>query len=151
MRLLPVPLSVRRSLAHAIHANTIVGEAADRANPVGGPWEVVWRIEGLRFQRLPIPPEVVGGEVDSGVANGTNGEVHVGSYDVWVSCCYRENFAAAWVGDPPQFVKLVDFLPESIAGASCTATGIDEEGNIVGWAYTLLGGNYPLIWKPIKR
>ncbi|MDQ2985171.1 MAG: hypothetical protein M3R13_00445 [Armatimonadota bacterium] len=62
--------------------------------------------------------------------------------------------AALWSGTPGSFVDLhtllsVDYLG---AGAHSEATGIDEFGNIVGWARHIpTGADHAVLWRPVPE
>jgi hypothetical protein len=98
-----------------------------------------------------MPSELYGGEVGNGFVSGTNGDVHVGGCRAFKYPTLDRDVGVAWVGDPPQFINLNQFLPAQFANADCHVTGIDSEGNITGWIRSVTIGNLPVIWKPIKR
>ena len=83
-------------------------------------------------------------------AHATNGNVQVGEYAAFTGPVH----AAAWAGSPGSMLDLHLALDHAYhgVGESSTAMGIDEFGNIVGWATHLpTGANHAVIWRPVPE
>lgn len=83
-------------------------------------------------------------------ARATNGMHQVGEYGSGSLPLH----AARWSGSPNAMVDLHDDLPAAYHGAGefSRATGIDELGNIVGWAtHVPTGADHAILWRPVPE
>lgn len=80
------------------------------------------------------------GEYSSSRALATNGTQQVG---------WGGSHALLWNGSASSYIDLSQFLPVGF-GSSC-ACGIDEYGNIAGYAKDTSGNYHALLWQPIPE
>lgn len=146
MQTLSTPHRVASPAALSVKKSAIVGYYYSQ----GVQKPVLWNADTLASQELPLPRQSRPYESIYGFASGTNGTVHVGKVSVDLYPGFYKDLAIAWVDNPPRLINLNEFLPPNLAGADCYATGIDEDGNIVGWATTIPSVHRAVIWKPIK-
>jgi hypothetical protein len=85
------------------------------------------------------------------VAEGTNGTAQVG----WAASFTGPAHAVRWFGSAASMLDIHGFLPASYhgTGEQSRAMGIDEFGNIVGWALDLDDGGRAkaVLWRPIPE
>lgn len=125
MQFLPTPATHTIGDAFGVHGNQAVGRIVDFA-------AVVWDIDKWTYTAL--------GE---GFAVDTNGIHQVGERGP-----LGESRAIRWSGTEASVLDLHQLLPANIIESR--ATGIDENGTIVGWGSTSTG-NVPIIWTPIPE
>jgi len=79
-------------------------------------------------------------------ANGTNGaqQVGYGSYPTGYGA-----HAYVWSGSPESAVDLQQFLPNGFVDS--TATSIDAQGNIVGFAWDGNNQYHAILWQPVPE
>ncbi len=83
-------------------------------------------------------------------ARATNGINQVGEYGSGSTPLH----AAIWTGSASSMIDLHDDLPSEYHGAGefSRATGIDESGNIVGWAtHVATGDDHAVLWRPVPE
>ena len=126
MEVLPTPKNFTAGDAVAIHGTQAVGRIVSYA-------AVVWNLDTWTYTSL--------GE---GFALDTNGVNQVG-----YAGAAGDEHALRWSGTEASRLDLHQFLPRDFENS--VATGVDENGNIVGYG-TLLGvGTVPLVWTPVPE
>lgn len=112
----------------------------------GNAHAIVWSGSSKLFVDLnPGPDEEWGSR-----AFATNGNLQVGRARNVGSHFH----AAAWEGTPQSYMNLHLLLPAEYSGegAFSEAYGIDEFGNIVGWARHIpTGANHAVLWVPVPE
>ncbi|MBA3726058.1 MAG: PEP-CTERM sorting domain-containing protein [Armatimonadetes bacterium] len=93
----------------------------------GGP--IIWDTDTGKFT-----------ELGSGTAFDTNGKQQVG---------IRQSHAIVWSGTAESRLDLHQFLPKGFTESE--ATGIDENGTIVGWGFDSIHAVRPLVWTPVPE
>jgi hypothetical protein len=121
------------------------GQQVGRAGSQSGAFHAgLWRGNSSSFVDLN-PGKGFGSQ-----AHATNGGTQVGEFAPFVGFVH----AAAWTGTANSMMDLHASLPEVYRGSGefSTATGIDEFGNIVGWATHLpTGANHAVLWQPVPE
>lgn len=138
MQILPLPPGHLSSGAMAVHGDQIVGSAADAIGN-DGQHAMLWLTDGKSVTNLS--PTGWGS-----FAMDTNGQQQVGV----AAQVSGEERAVVWSGTAQSMLNLHQFLPSNIAYS--LATGIDEDGNIVGWGHINGGvGQVPIVWAPVPE
>lgn len=78
-------------------------------------------------------------DLGEGYGYATNGTKQVGIHG---------GSACVWNGTAASVVNLAQFLPSGLRNSGSSAWGIDEQGNIVGYAYDLAGNEHAILWEP---
>ena len=121
---LPVPKGSQGGGAGAIHGDQIVGDIGIDGTSVA----IIWDADTGEYTTL-------GG----GFAEDTNGRQQVGT---------SRNRATVWSGTEESKLDLHQFLPGGFLESR--ATGIDENGTIVGWGVDM-NAIRPLVWTPVPE
>jgi hypothetical protein len=122
------------------------GQQAGFATFDGNGHAMLWFGSNKDFVDLNPGPDKEWGSV----AYDTNGTTQVGHARRALS----HRHAALWQGTAMSYTNLHLLLPVEYqgAGAFSEATGIDEFGNIVGWATHLpTGANHAVLWQPVPE
>ncbi|MDQ2986792.1 MAG: hypothetical protein M3R13_08740 [Armatimonadota bacterium] len=125
------------------------GEQVGKGNFGGNGHALLWFGSSQNYVDLnPGPNNEWGSE-----AEDTNGRHQVGL--VRAVATGFQFHAARWTGTPGSFFDLHNLLPSQFigSGAESRAMGIDEFGNIVGWAADLSDGGRAkaVLWRPVPE
>lgn len=116
-----------------------------RAGAVSGAWHAgLWQGAAASFVDLN-PGKGFGSQ-----AHATNGLMQVGEFAAFAGPVH----ASVWMGTAGSMLDLHITLPAAYHGQGelSRATGIDEFGNIVGWAtHVPTGANHAILWRPVPE
>jgi uncharacterized membrane protein len=131
------PAEIRYSEAFGVAAGQQVGQYAPSNTLYAH--AALWTGTAASLVDLNGPP------LEASTAFDTNGNQQVGEGLV-VNKGYH---AIVWSGSPESLVDLNDFLPTG--WVTSTARGIDQNGNIFGWATSFAGAEHSFLWIPVPE